>query len=229
MDNTAFIINVSVALALGVLIGLERELRQHPAGLRVNALACFGAALFVSMAQLLSHNVDPTRIVGQVVTGVGFLAGGVIFREGLSVHGLNTATTLWCAAAVGSLAGCGFLLHATLATALVLLTHIIFRPVMNFVGRHAKLTPDLTYVYRLRATCPGNEADAVRGIFLRNLSGQPGLIIQSLAIQPPDQAGNATVVVDVFTHQRNDEVINNLVARIGVEPTVIGLSWDRTH
>ena len=100
MDVT-FLTNLSVALLLGVVIGLERQYNQHPAGLRTNALVCLGTALFVSLPHLYGHDLSPDHIVGQVVTGVGFLGGGVILREGLSVKGMNTAATLWCSAAVG--------------------------------------------------------------------------------------------------------------------------------
>src|ERR1700732_5314453 len=110
-----FAINIGAAFLLGMAIGVERQFGQHPAGVRTNTLVCVRAAIFVSISTIVVHDGDPTRIAGQVVTGIGFLGGGVILREGLSVRGLNTAATLWCSAGVGTLAGAGLLVEAVIA------------------------------------------------------------------------------------------------------------------
>src|SRR5271154_5826230 len=101
-----FTLNVGAAMLMGVALGLERQYRSHPAGLRTNSLVCVGAAMFVSLSGLMG--VNDTRIASYIVSGIGFLGGGVIIREGFNVRGMNTAATLWCSAAVGSLAGAGF-------------------------------------------------------------------------------------------------------------------------
>src|ERR1700678_4145620 len=119
MGLLAFALNVGAALLMGFAIGLERQFRQHPAGLRTNALVCTGAAMFVSLSHLMGDTASPTRVASYIVSGVGFLGGGVILREGLNVKGMSTAATLWCTAAVGTLAGAGFPGHALLGTALV--------------------------------------------------------------------------------------------------------------
>src|SRR5262245_28054278 len=103
--DTAFLLHAGAAALMGTAIGLERQWGQHSAGLRTNALVAFGAALFVSLPGLLGGTPTASHLAGQVVTGVGFLGGGVILREGLTIRGLNTAATLWCSAAVGALAG----------------------------------------------------------------------------------------------------------------------------
>src|SRR5260370_10960883 len=104
----------AVALLLGAVVGLERQWRQRTAGLRTNALVALGAALFELFAVLLAgqHGVDPTRIAAYVVSGIGFLGAGVILRDGVTVRGINTAATIWCSAAVGVLAGAGYLAAA---------------------------------------------------------------------------------------------------------------------
>src|SRR5215471_11205202 len=107
-------INLAVAMALGAAIGFERQWRQRMAGLRTNTLVAIGAASFVIFAALIPGESSPTRVAAQVVSGIGFLGAGIIFREGLHVTGLNTAATLWCSAAVGLLAGSGHPLHAAL-------------------------------------------------------------------------------------------------------------------
>ena len=93
------------ALLLGGAIGIERQYRQRAAGLRTNALVALGAATFALIGFSMAGEASPTRMAAQVVSGIGFLGAGAIMREGLNVKGLNTAATLWCAAAVG--VGCG--------------------------------------------------------------------------------------------------------------------------
>ena len=112
---------------MGIAIGLERQWRQHPAGLRTNALVALGAALFVSLSLLVPDEGSKTRIASYVVSGLGFLGGGVILREGLNVKGLNTAATIWCSGAVGSLCGSDLVGHAALGTFVILFAHLSLR------------------------------------------------------------------------------------------------------
>src|SRR6202023_3811215 len=106
MTILAFVLRLGAALLMGVCVGLERQWRQRMAGSRTNALVAAGAAAFV-MCGLLIDN-DPSargRIVSYVVSGVGFLGAGVIFKDGANVRGLNTAATIWLSAAIGALSG----------------------------------------------------------------------------------------------------------------------------
>jgi len=113
------------AVVFGALIGLERQLRKHPAGLHTNALVALGAAAYVIAAVLIGDNTGPARVAGQVVTGVGFLCAGLIWHEGGTVRGMNTAATVWCSCAVGVFAGFGMIWWAALVTALVVLANIV--------------------------------------------------------------------------------------------------------
>ena len=112
------------AVVFGAVIGLERQLRKNPAGLHTNALVALGAAAYVTVAVLIGDNTGPARVAGQVVTGVGFLCAGLIWHEGGTVRGINSAATVWCSCAVGVFAGFGMLLWAGLITALVVLANI---------------------------------------------------------------------------------------------------------
>src|SRR6476646_9941004 len=93
-------VQIAVAAVLGASIGLERELNAQPAGLRTHMLVCTGAALF-TLAGVGYDGSDPTRIAAQVVTGIGFLGGGAILREGANIRGLTTAASLWVTASIG--------------------------------------------------------------------------------------------------------------------------------
>src|SRR6185437_3055313 len=162
MDILPFVLHIAVALILGVAIGLERQFRQHPAGLRTNALVCVGAALFVSLTHLMGDAGSPTRIASYIVSGIGFLGGGVILREGVNVKGLNTAATLWCSAAIGTLSGAGFASHALVGTLLVLGIHLGLRPLARWVDTHRKTAVDVDVHYRIRVLCHERDQGVIR-------------------------------------------------------------------
>src|SRR5213596_1063329 len=118
---------LALAAALGAVLGFERELREREAGLRTHLLVSLGSALFTVVSaygfrEFLTSGgavvrADPSRIAAQIVTGIGFLGAGLIFRQGLYVRGLTTAASLWLVAAVGMAAGAGFWAAAVIATA----------------------------------------------------------------------------------------------------------------
>jgi putative Mg2+ transporter-C (MgtC) family protein len=116
-DSPEFWLRLGAAVLCGGIIGLERQLRGKAAGIRTSILICLGTELFVSLgASLGGDRVDPTRVLAQVVTGIGFLGGGVIIaREGLLV-GVTSAAVIWVLAALGSLIGLGHLAAAVILT-----------------------------------------------------------------------------------------------------------------
>jgi len=118
-------IGLVAAVVLGTLIGLERQLRSHPAGLHTNALVALGAAAYVIAGTAMGDPTAPARIVGQVVVGVGFVCAGLIWHEGGSVRGINTAATVWCSCAVGVFAGFGLLMWAVTVAVLVVLANVV--------------------------------------------------------------------------------------------------------
>lgn len=103
--TAAFWIRLGVALGCGAAIGLERQLRGKPAGMRTSMLVCLGTFLYVRLGVALeSAHSDPTRVLGQVITGIGFLGAGVILNRGSQVIGITSAAVMWVLAAIGSAA-----------------------------------------------------------------------------------------------------------------------------
>lgn len=100
------ILQIIYSIILGFFIGLERESSGKEIGIRTTSLISLGSTLFCLISMSMTHG-DPTRIVGQIITGVGFIGAGLIFRSDNHVHGLTTAATIWCSAAVGALVGMG--------------------------------------------------------------------------------------------------------------------------
>ncbi len=122
------ILRLLLATALGAGIGYQRERANKPAGLRTHALICLGSALFTVVSIFgFTDGVDPSRVAAAVVTGIGFIGAGVIFRgmRGDRVMGLTTAASVWVAAAIGLAAGVGMYLVATIMAVLTVLVLMI--------------------------------------------------------------------------------------------------------
>ena len=117
------IVRLAVAALLGAIIGLERELRHKPAGLRTNIFICFGAAMFTVLSNQLATGFggDHTRIAAQIIPGIGFIGAGSILHARGSITGLTTAATLFVVASVGMAAGGGLYITAIFATAVILI------------------------------------------------------------------------------------------------------------
>ncbi len=144
------LLSLTVALALGAFIGLERELSDKAAGLRTNILICVGSCLFAILSRLLADSIgtDVTRIAAQIVSGIGFLGAGAIMREGEHVTGLTTAATIWVVAAIGVAAGFGYYSLAAAAAVMTLVVQGVFPHLDTMIDelrqRHTfKITSDL--------------------------------------------------------------------------------------
>ncbi len=114
--------SILLAVVLGAVIGLEREISGKAAGLRTNILICLGAAIFTIISkQMAETGGSVTRVAAQVVTGVGFLGAGAIIQDRGGVHGLTTAATIWLVASIGMACGAGFYYLAIISTAIAIL------------------------------------------------------------------------------------------------------------
>jgi putative Mg2+ transporter-C (MgtC) family protein len=226
MEFQAFLTDVGVAFGLGVLIGVEREMRHHDAGLRTTTLVCLGAALFVCLARLMvPGNASP--LVAQVVSGVGFLAGGVIIREGFVVRGLNTAGTIWCAAAIGALAGAGFLIESTVGAAAVLALHILMRPLSGRFDEWIKAFAKPEAEYRMRAVCNVEVEGAVRTDLLTTIQSGRGFEVRGLQGHASDHPAHRMIVAEIHARNADDNFIESVVAGILAHDGVVGGGWDR--
>jgi putative Mg2+ transporter-C (MgtC) family protein len=217
-------INLAVAVALGAIVGFERQWRNRLAGLRTNTLVSLGAASFVVFAALFPGESSPTRVAAQVVSGIGFLGAGVIFRDGLNVRGLNTAATLWCSAAIGVLAGAGYVVHAAIATAFVVFVNLLLRPIVKFINRQPLASTELEIGYLVAIRCRSPDEAHIRALLLQSLVSS-GLTLRRL--DSNDLNGSERVIVSAFVtaHQRVDAGVENIVGRLSLEPTVSGARW----
>ena len=120
------ILQIVLSVTFGILIGLEREKHGKSVGMRTISLITLGATLFTLMSPEI-FNGDNSRIIAQIVSGIGFLGAGIIFKNGDTVHGLTTAATIWAAAAIGCLVGCGMFTEAGFGTLFIIIINLIKR------------------------------------------------------------------------------------------------------
>ncbi|PLZ97945.1 hypothetical protein CEN50_13115 [Fischerella thermalis CCMEE 5268] len=219
-----FTIRLAVAFLLGSVIGLERQWRQRMAGLRTNTLVCVGAALFVMLSAQTPGDSSPTRIAAQVVSGIGFLGGGVILKEGATIRGLNTAATLWCAAAIGTFSGSGLIIQAFLGAAAVLIANILLRPLGYKINQQPLKGTDIELCYRCSVVCSGQHEAHVRALLLQTVNSG-GLRLRSLHSEDLETPDRVEVEADLVTQERNDTFLEQIVSRLSLEPGVSAVSW----
>ncbi|RYD78818.1 MAG: MgtC/SapB family protein [Sphingobacteriales bacterium] len=135
---------VIFAFVIGAIIGIEREFRSKPAGFRTMILICVGSCLYTILSKE-SNQVSPDRIASNIVTGIGFIGAGVIFKEGISVNGLTTAALIWITAALGMAIGYHNYPLTIVVSAIVVIVLFILEPVQRFIERFHKVKD-----YRIR-------------------------------------------------------------------------------
>jgi len=123
-------IKLIIAFLLGGILGFQREVTHHPAGLRTHILVCIGSTGFMLLALCMSHiyrgefPFDPGRVMQGVITGMGFIGAGAIMKEGINIHGITTSASLWVACAVGMMVGANVIVLAIITTLVALITLI---------------------------------------------------------------------------------------------------------
>jgi len=220
-------LNLFVAACLGAAIGLERQWRQHLAGLRTNTLVALGAAIFITYSHAASDGEGAARIAAQVVSGIGFLGAGVIFKEGLNVRGLNTAATLWCSAAVGLLAGEGLALYGLAAAVLVIGANTALRPIVHAINRRPIEMGEEEQHYLISIQCRAACGSDIRAELVREVEAVPDLHFSELASAFIEDAGWVEVTATVTSTKRRELALEAIVGRFADKEGVIRTSWRR--
>ena len=132
-----FLPRILVATACGAIIGIDREFKLKVAGIRTFILICVGSALLTAISYLISEhtNSDPTRIIGQIITGIGFLGAGVIFKSEDKVIGVTTSAFIWVVSAIGILAGMGAIWTPIILTLGLLIISLIFESIESYIKK----------------------------------------------------------------------------------------------
>ena len=216
-------LHMATALACGAVIGSERQVRRRMAGLRTNALVALGACAFVTFSQLIEVDTSPSRVAAQVVSGIGFLGAGIIFRDGFEVHGLNTAATLWCSAGVGLLSASGDWRFAVLLTALVVFVNLGLRPLVRLLKRHTKAGGKVQKTWRVSLSCAPEAEGPVRALILRSfsLSG-----LELVGIESRRSEAGIDLSADAHGEGITEATLAQALQRLAVEPQVQRLTWE---
>ena len=214
MDLATFvsetILKLVVAALLGGMIGLERELKHKPAGLRTNMFICFGSAMFTLLSMRYSHstsgaNFDPSRITAQIIPGIGFIGAGAILHSGATVSGITTAATLFVVASVGMAVGGGEYLSAMFATLVILVALTLlgkFEARFNF--------KPLTMCYEVAGNYPEQLIATINRVM-----EQMHLITKTISIANANGHHRVQFTVDA-KHREHMELVKKLQASTGI-------------
>ena len=221
-----FAIRLMVAFILGGLVGAERQWRQRNAGLRTNCLVALGSAMFVMMGGLIGGaDGSQGRVAAYIVSGIGFIGGGVILKEGFTIRGLNTAATLWCTAAIGSLAGLGYTMLCFLGTAAVLAANLLLRPLAAKINRTPIQAIDEIVLYLFECVCRSSDEAQVRALLVQNI-GRTTLLLYALHSEDEEATNRVRVRARVKSLGRKDDLLEQIVTRLSPEPGVTTIRWE---
>jgi putative Mg2+ transporter-C (MgtC) family protein len=218
-----FALRLAVGVGCGALIGLERQWRARMAGLRTNALVAGGATLFVLYAAA-TEDSSPTRVASYVVSGIGFLGGGVILREGFNVRGLNTAATLWCSAAVGVLAASGHLVFTLIATGTVIAIHVFGRPLGRLIDHdHTGGEDEGLQPYVVQVVCRPKSEKYARAQIVQHASSNDITLRGIHTGKASDD--EITLTVHLLMGGHTPARLERLVAELSLQPGVRAVQW----
>jgi len=222
VEYLSFFARISICFVLGILIGLERQYRRKIAGVRTITLVALGAFLFTSISHQIVED-DITRIAAQVVSGIGFLGAGVILREGNNVRGLNTAATLWCSAAIGTLTALGLVVEASIGVAYILLSNILLRFISKkMMGKNREKNNDN---YILTLICTEEKEMIVKNMLIQKLKSNQ-FTIHNLETKNKDNEVIIKISLEIDNNFSNN--IDVIVNRACIEPGVISVEYDKT-
>jgi putative Mg2+ transporter-C (MgtC) family protein len=219
-----FALRLAVGMGCGALIGLERQWRARMAGLRTNALVATGATLFV-LYSVVTEDSSATRVASYVVSGIGFLGGGVILREGFNVRGLNTAATLWCSAAVGVLAASGHLVFALIATGAVVAIHLFGRPLGRLIDHDNTVEEDEgLQPYQLEVVCRPKSAKYARAQIVQHTASND-IILRGIRTGQGAEGDNITLTAQLLMDGHTPARLERMVAELSLQPGIYAVHW----
>jgi putative Mg2+ transporter-C (MgtC) family protein len=218
-----FALRLGVGVGCGALIGLERQWRARMAGLRTNALVAAGATLFV-LYSVATEDSSATRVASYVVSGIGFLGGGVILRQGANVKGLNTAATLWCSAAVGVLAASGHLLFTLIGTGTVVAIHVLGRPLGRLIDHDNTVEDDEgLQPYVVQVVCRPKSVKYARVQIVQHTNSND-ITLRGIHTGQTDD-DKVTLTAHVLMDGHTPARLEHLVGDLSLQPGIFAVHW----
>ncbi len=225
MTPLTFLSQTLLALALGSVIGLERQWHRRLVDLKTNALVSMGAALFMATAATSAGYVEPIRMAAQIVVGVGFIGGGLLFREGTQTRGINTAATLWCSAAIGTLCGLGRAGEAGLATTVLVVANTLLRQAAWRLQMRMGLNDSLTEQLCFELECLNAHTSAMRQALQDALKQRRGEL-RSVA---EARTTHGTTQITAMAAFESKDIGGDIGAILAMADTwdIVSISWRR--
>ena len=222
MEYLSFLARISICFVLGIIIGLERQYRRKIAGIRTITLVALGSFLFVSISDFTAPN-DITRIAAQVVSGIGFIGAGVILRDGKDIKGLNTAATLWCSAAIGTLTALGLIGEAIIGVLYILLSNIALRFVSRTIMK--KINQKAEY-YIMSIECELDKEMVVKNLLIQKLKEQKNTL-KTFNTKKNEKA----IITEAHLEIINDglDSIESIINRLCIEPGIISTEYTKVN
>lgn len=221
ISEVDILLRVLIAAALGALVGWQREVHHEPAGLRTHIILVLGSALCMTLSINIAQqfrttalNGDPGRIAAQIVSGIGFLCAGAIIREGFTIKGLTTATSLWTMAIVGMTVGLGYYLTSIVVTLFIL----VILTLLNSLEKRY-IHPHLQVAITLKAVDRPGLIDEVKKVLM-----EKGRSLISLGIHRNLEDRNLSFEAEIDTSQADptSTLLDDLSAIPGVHSFKIG-------
>jgi putative Mg2+ transporter-C (MgtC) family protein len=184
---------------MGAIIGLEREFRSKPAGFRTMILICVGSCLFTIISKN-SNAMSPDRIASNIVTGIGFIGAGVIFKEGMSVNGLTTASLIWITAALGMAIGYNDYPLAIVVCSMVVVTLFVLEPIQRFINKLHRVKD-----YKIKTNLVSEDFKQEMELFLATQK------LKFFLVKLTKEDNDAVYIYRVSSPDRNYDVLNNFL------------------
>ncbi len=211
-----------LAFMLGTIIGLERQWRHKIAGVKTNALVAGGAALFILASEKITGDTSgASRIAANIVTGIGFLGAGIMMRDGLNISGINTAATIWCSAAIGSLAGLGGYYESLVGTAFVVIGNIVLRPIGEKINQRIQQIETSGHSYMLRIHCAAHTTDAIRAALIESVKASKTLHVSSITTE-----GGDCIRAQIHSLDRRQTDVEAIISELSIIKDIRSIKWE---
>ena len=224
MTLEEFIIRVLIVAAIGFIIGVERQLTGHVAGLKPTVVIAIGSMVFVSVEIVLGNN--DARMAANIITGIGFLCSGVILKNGLSVNGLNTSATLWATAAISVLVGYGYEIYGIIAAGILLIFNLIL-PFVSKIFKPIKFFTDISNEddFYIHVVCLRADVNKVKEIIMSNVTEK--LKIDSVQVSAITEDKFRVKARVGSNHRRTNDVV--AIADKLFDSGVLSVSWEKSE
>ena len=223
-DLYVFLVHIAIAFILSFLVGLERQWRRRSIGLRMAVLVCLGSLMFTH-ASLSLVSGDIGRIASQIVSGIGFLGAGIIIQDDKkNITGLNTASTIWCSAAIGMLCAQGLIVEAIVGTIFVLICNISLRDIALTISK-IEPTKDGYHKYSIKVACKNKFMTKVRNDLV-SFSESEHIFVEDVdVVEKKDN--DCTIIMNVRVPYKKIDFIEHLMNNMTLNENIISLGWKK--